>query len=674
MQRLFVSVLLAALLAFGSAAAGAEDASAFDLAQTRDATSAKDAFEAAKELGTVEAWNAYLASFPKGFYADLARAYLKKLDAERDEDAPGDAGAAERQAPPAERPTQPAERRAPPEDEPRPAPRRAEPPAPPAPKRAAQPAPPPAPEAEAPPPEDVPDAGDTAGSPEPEEASPPDEAPQEEPARPQPAKPAPAPAPAKKAAVPTQPPGPDADGGVPPTDPNKAAVARGGRYMGFPERFNRYYTEPNWKPLRTLFVSPTGGGDGSSRASPMAPEDAVRTAGPGTGIVFARGAYRGCYEFTKGGTYDAPIVLFGERNDDGSIGVSMQCCKSGRQTCFNLEAANYVAIDGFEFLGGKYGVRAVGAGYAASEHQRGVAVLRCRGRDQDNDPFFTGQSDWAVFERNVGSGAKKGDGHGIYLSNGSDWNIVRFNETFGNDSSDFQINADPTAACKEAGIEFDDPRCHAFAGVGEGGQGASDYMLVDSNFFHHSLGPGANFASVRRSLVRNNVFGLHRDRHNVSFYNESDSAKLGSSENRIVHNLFITNGRHGVKFDNNSVDNLFENNVVVGVAPVGKPAGNPQALLMEVDEAGATNTFRGNFYASGKFEGREPNDEERYEPQFSATWFKKFPTGVIHDPRDFAPTAAAPYVAKVPRTDDAPTDLVGTARPERATAGPMEPQ
>ena len=47
-------------------------------AQTGDA-SAKDAFEAAKELGTAEAWNAYLANFPTGFYADLARAYLRSL-------------------------------------------------------------------------------------------------------------------------------------------------------------------------------------------------------------------------------------------------------------------------------------------------------------------------------------------------------------------------------------------------------------------------------------------------------------------------------------------------------------------------------------------------------------------------------------------------------------------
>lgn len=39
---------------------------------------AKSAFESAKELGTPEAWNAFLGSYPDGFYADLARAYLKK--------------------------------------------------------------------------------------------------------------------------------------------------------------------------------------------------------------------------------------------------------------------------------------------------------------------------------------------------------------------------------------------------------------------------------------------------------------------------------------------------------------------------------------------------------------------------------------------------------------------
>jgi hypothetical protein len=49
-------------------------------AYTPDDVSAKEAFDVAKELGTVEAWNIFLESYPTGFHANLARAYLKKLD------------------------------------------------------------------------------------------------------------------------------------------------------------------------------------------------------------------------------------------------------------------------------------------------------------------------------------------------------------------------------------------------------------------------------------------------------------------------------------------------------------------------------------------------------------------------------------------------------------------
>lgn len=39
----------------------------------------KQAFEDAKSLGTVEAWDAFLSHYPSGFYADLAHAYVKKI-------------------------------------------------------------------------------------------------------------------------------------------------------------------------------------------------------------------------------------------------------------------------------------------------------------------------------------------------------------------------------------------------------------------------------------------------------------------------------------------------------------------------------------------------------------------------------------------------------------------
>lgn len=66
---LFAFVVILGALAPSSVPAVAEDA----------ATIERQAFESAKELGTVEAWDAFLSNYPKGFHADLARAYVKKL-------------------------------------------------------------------------------------------------------------------------------------------------------------------------------------------------------------------------------------------------------------------------------------------------------------------------------------------------------------------------------------------------------------------------------------------------------------------------------------------------------------------------------------------------------------------------------------------------------------------
>jgi hypothetical protein len=44
--------------------------------------SEREAFDAAKELGTIEAWEAFLNNYPTGFRADLARAYVKRIASE----------------------------------------------------------------------------------------------------------------------------------------------------------------------------------------------------------------------------------------------------------------------------------------------------------------------------------------------------------------------------------------------------------------------------------------------------------------------------------------------------------------------------------------------------------------------------------------------------------------
>jgi hypothetical protein len=71
----FIVLPLAALLLYAGASSGAQEAS------SASGNSDKRDFESAKELGTAEAWQAFLAAHPSGFYSDLARAYLAKLSA-----------------------------------------------------------------------------------------------------------------------------------------------------------------------------------------------------------------------------------------------------------------------------------------------------------------------------------------------------------------------------------------------------------------------------------------------------------------------------------------------------------------------------------------------------------------------------------------------------------------
>ena len=61
----------------------------------------KDAFNSAKELGTVEAWEAFLSNYPSGFHADLARAYVKKLSADAPPEAAPPPPAPQQQSAPA---------------------------------------------------------------------------------------------------------------------------------------------------------------------------------------------------------------------------------------------------------------------------------------------------------------------------------------------------------------------------------------------------------------------------------------------------------------------------------------------------------------------------------------------------------------------------------------------
>lgn len=437
---------------------------------------------------------------------------------------------------------------------------------------------------------------------------------------------------------------------------------RGGDFFNTPERFNRYYTDPNYTPAKTVQVTP------SNAAS------AVAAARAGDMLVFQPGTYNGCYpmvgEDGQSGTHDAPIVL------KAKPGVTINCCGSSsypkKKSCFNLENADYVAIDGFTLVGGDYGIRAVG-GYATSEHQTGIAMLNNHGRDQNKDPFFSGGSDWIVVENNIAHGAGTGDGHGIYLSNGSDWMIVRNNETYDNYASDFQINADPISTCEDEGISYSSPLCDGSALDGLG-QGASEFILVENNYFHDGR-QGPNFTSVRNSVVRNNIIAFYIN-HSTSFWQETDNPNLGSSNNIVEHNLFIgeSGWDHVLQFINDSKDNTVRNNVLLGISRSGQTASANSGVVL-VQQDGSTqgqNTFAGNFFVGGQFEDYSPAGDNQWVQNFDPAWFVDFPVGRMGSSVSFKPVNDAPFVASGALLSTTPVDRVGTPRSDPADLGPWQ--
>lgn len=413
-------------------------------------------------------------------------------------------------------------------------------------------------------------------------------------------------------------------------------------------------------------MSPEGSSGIGSLSSPMSVSTAFSQVSSGEEIRFLPGKYAGCWglDSDASGTYDAPIVIKAEPD------VIVNCCSSGRKSCFNLEFADYVAIDGFTLTGGDYGIRAVG-GYAAEEHQKGVVMINNHGLNQNKDPFFSGASDWIVVENNIAHGAGSGDGHGIYLSNGGDWMIARNNELYDNVSSDFQINADPSSTCND--IDYFDPACDGSALEGLG-RGISEFILFENNYFHDgSVGP--NFTSVRNSVMRNNIIGLY-SRHGTSFWQETDNPNLGSSNNIIEHNLFIGEDDWSpvLQFAIHSKNNIVRNNVLLGVSRSDTTAtANDRVLLLRQDSTTeGFNTFAGNYFIGGYFESFTPSISDQHVRDFNSAWFADFPIGRMGSSESFKPTDTAPFIKSGELLDTSPLDRTGTLRINPVDLGPWQ--
>ncbi len=409
--------------------------------------------------------------------------------------------------------------------------------------------------------------------------------------------------------------------------------------------YNVYYSDAAWTPTRIVYVSADGkttDANSSSRNNPLAVSSVLASIQPGSLFHFLPGTYLDFNLYLQGedghsGTESHPVVFRGEP------GAVLYCAEGGsnqQASCFNLEQTDNIAVDGFEMIGGNFGVRTVGSGFGVANTQIGTVIINNDAHDQSKDPIFAGNSSYLVVENNKAHGAGTGDGHGIYLADGGDYNIVRFNELWNNAGAGFQINADPEFTC--SGIGINDPGCYGAVEQGLG-QGVSEYILVEGNYFHDD-NVTANFTSVRKSVIRNNIFGPAM-RHGVSFWQETGNPELGSTQNLIDGNLFLSGvtGRHAVQFINHSDRNTFTNNIVLCLNQSGT-AGSSGGIAMEMDSSTAASqaSFSGNYYVSCGFDGYTPNAQET-QLEYASGWFVDAPWGDTGEPEDYNLTAAAPF-------------------------------
>ncbi|SFV68152.1 hypothetical protein MNB_SV-14-571 [hydrothermal vent metagenome] len=153
------------------------------------------------------------------------------------------------------------------------------------------------------------------------------------------------------------------------------------------------------------------------------------------------------------------------------------------------------------------------------------------------------------------------------------------------------------------------------------------------------------------------------NRHNTSFWQETNNPKLGSSNNTIEHNLFIgNNSRHLLQLINHSGNNKIRNNILLGLSSDNHSA-NSSTLLIEQDSSTQnSNSFESNYLVGGYFEHYTPSGSNKQNSNFNTNWFENFPNDKMGDINSFKPTTNAPFLNLGHLQNTTTKDIAGNSR------------
>jgi hypothetical protein len=271
----------------------------------------------------------------------------------------------------------------------------------------------------------------------------------------------------------------------------------------------------------TYYVATTGAdgpGCGTSASPCRTIQYAANLVDAGDTVLVSPGTYTGGITVETTGTETEPITF---RADGPGVVINGS---GGERDAFFIngywnepDGIAHFVVEGFTIQNAdRAGLRISWAHH--------VTVRDCTFADNYRWGVFTDFSDYTTVENCESYGAQVE--HGIYISNSSDYPIIRDNRIHDNYANGLHMNGDPSM---------------------EGGDGIISCALVEDNVIYDNGtggGSGINMASVSDSIVRNNLlYNTHAS--GISIY---QSHEVGSQNNRVLNNtiLMASDGRWAI--------------------------------------------------------------------------------------------------------------------------------
>ena len=300
----------------------------------------------------------------------------------------------------------------------------------------------------------------------------------------------------------------------------------------------------------TRYVSPTGN-NANNGLSPQTAWREIRHAatlvGPGDVVEIADGNYLGPVLVRNvAGTANQPLIF--RATGSGAILTGSANTNNDDRNSIFIGSSSHVWIHGLRvFSSLRSGVR-----ISLSDH---VTIQACVFGNHQKWGIFTDYADDLRLLGNECYGSI--DEHGIYHSNSGDRAVIVGNHCHDNRASGIQINADPLFLAPIGGYVPD---------------GISSECVVARNLCVNNgeLGGAAiNLASVRRSVIRNNLIlnDAWLNSTGIALWDDGAGPIWGCRDNIVEHNTVAYNsgrGRYAVSLLNGSTGNQIRNNVLRG--------------------------------------------------------------------------------------------------------------